>query len=227
MPANILLVEDDKAVAENLVKYLETEDFSVTHAFGQTDGIKAFEDGEFDCVLLDLSLEDGNGFSVCSKIKEKSEVPVIFLTASADEACTVAGFEVGADDYIGKPFRPRELVARIKNAMRKHGASSPPPLLQCKNVSIDPVKGIVTKDGAEISMSALEYRLLLLFFTNKGVLLSRDRIADELWTISGEFVEDNTLNVYIKRIRDKIEDDPQNPNILKTVRGLGYKAVDE
>lgn len=226
MPANILLVEDDKALAGNLVKYLETEDFSVTHAFGQTDGIKAFEDGEFDCVLLDLSLEDGNGFSICSRIKEKSDIPVIFLTASADEACTVAGFEVGADDYISKPFRPRELVARIKNAMRKHGASLSP-LLQCKNVSIDPVKGIVTKDGAEISMTALEYRLLLLFFTNKGILLSRDRIADELWTISGEFVEDNTLNVYIKRIRDKIEDDPQDPRILKTVRGLGYKAVDE
>lgn len=226
MPANILLVEDDKALAGNLVKYLETEDFSVTHAFGQTDGIKAFEDGEFDCVLLDLSLEDGNGFSICSKIREKNDVPVIFLTASADEACTVAGFEVGADDYISKPFRPRELVARIKNAMRKRGASLSP-LLQCRNVSIDPVKGTVTKDGAEISMSALEYRLLLLFFTNKGILLSRDRIADELWTISGEFVEDNTLNVYIKRIRDKIEDDPQAPRILKTVRGLGYKAVDE
>lgn len=226
MSANILLVEDDRALAGNLVKYLQTEDFSVTHAFGQTDGIKAFEDGEFDCILLDLSLEDGNGFSICSKIRGKSEVPVIFLTASADETCTVAGFEVGADDYISKPFRPRELVARIKNAMRKRGASLPP-LLQCKNVSIDPAKGIVTKDRAEISMSALEYRLLLLFFTNKGILLSRDRIADEIWTISGEFVEDNTLNVYIKRIRDKIEDDPQNPRILKTMRGLGYKAVDE
>ena len=263
MHGNILLVEDDRALAGNLVKYLRTEDFSVTHAFGQTDGMKAFESEEFDCVLLDLSLEDGNGFSICSKIKEKSDAPVIFLTASADEACTVAGFEVGADDYISKPFRPRELVARIKNAMRRraacgrlpssdisfnasesakdrfsrerysyiapslrHGASLPP-LLQCKNVSIDPVKGIVTKNGAEISMSALEYRLLLLFFTNKDILLSRDRIADELWTISGEFVEDNTLNVYIKRIRDKIEDDPQNPSILKTVRGLGYKAVDE
>lgn len=226
MPANILLVEDDRALAGNLVKYLQTEDFSVTHAFGQTDGMKAFENGEFDCVLLDLSLEDGNGFSICSKIKEKSDVPVIFLTASADETCTVAGFEVGADDYISKPFRPRELVARIKNAMRKCGASLPP-LLQCKNVSIDPAKGIVTKDCVEISMSALEYRLLLLFFTNKGILLSRDRIADEIWTISGEFVEDNTINVYIKRIRDKIEDDPQNPRILKTMRGLGYKAVDE
>lgn len=226
MPANILLVEDDRALVGNLVKYLQTEDFSVTHAFGQTDGMKAFENGEFDCVLLDLSLEDGNGFSICSKIKEKSDVPVIFFTASSDEACTVAGFEVGGDDYISKPFRPRELVARIKNAMRKSGASLPP-LLQCQNVSIDPAKGIVTKDSVEVSMSALEYRLLLLFFTNKGILLSRDRIADELWTISGEFVEDNTLNVYIKRIRDKIEDDPQNPRILKTMRGLGYKAVDE
>lgn len=226
MPANILLVEDDRTLAGYLVKYLETEEFSVTHAFGQTDGMKAFENGEFDCVLLDLSLEDGNGFSICSKIKKNSDVPVIFLTASADEACTVAGFEVGADDYIGKPFRPRELVARIKNAMRKRGASSPP-LLQCGDICIDSAKGVVTKSGAELSMSALEYRLLLLFFTNKGILLSRDRLADELWTISGEFVEDNTINVYIKRIRDKIEDDPQNPRILKTVRGLGYKAVDE
>ena len=226
MSAHILLVEDDRMLAGNLVKYLETEDFSVTHAFGQTDGMEAFESGEFDCVLLDLSLEDGNGFSICSKIKEGSGVPVIFLTASSDEACTVAGFAVGADDYISKPFRPRELVARIKNAMRKRGASLQT-LLQCKNICIDPSKGIVTKDGAEISMSALEYRLLLLFFSNKGNLLTRDRLADELWTISGEFVEDNTINVYIKRIRDKIEDDPQDPRILKTVRGLGYKAVDE
>ena len=226
MPANILLVEDDRALAKNLVKYLETEEFSVTHAFGQTDGMDAFESGEFDCVLLDLSLEDGNGFSICSEIKRKSDVPVIFLTASTDEACTVAGFEVGADDYISKPFRPRELVARIKNAMRKRSASLSP-MLQCGNICIDTAKGIVTKDGTEIAMSALEYRLLLLFFSNKGILLSRDRLADELWTISGEFVEDNTINVYIKRIRDKIEDDPQEPRILKTVRGLGYKAVDE
>lgn len=224
---NILLVEDDSTLARNLVKYLETENFSVTHAFGENDGIKTFENGEFDCVLLDLSLEDGNGFSICSKIKAKSDVPVIFLTASSDEACTVAGFSVGADDYISKPFRPRELVARIKNAMRKRGGAAVPQFLECRDIRIDPARGIVTKNGVEISMSALEYRLLLLFFSNKGNLLSRDRLADELWTISGEFVEDNTLNVYVKRLRDKIEDDPQKPNILKTVRGMGYKAVDE
>lgn len=222
----ILLVEDDEALARNLTSYLTTEGFSVTHANGQTDGLQAFAAGQYDCVLLDVSLGDGNGFAVCAQIRAQSDVPVIFLTASADEACTVAGFEVGADDYIGKPFRPRELVARIKNAMRKHGAAPAPTLLRCGNVCIDPARGIVTKNGEELFLSALEYRLLLLFFTNKGILLTRERIADELWTISGEFVGDNTLNVYIKRLRDKIEEDPQKPAVLKTVRGLGYKAVD-
>lgn len=223
--SNILLVEDDEALARNLIRFLSADGFSVTHARGQTDGIRAFAEGQFDCVLLDISLEDGNGFSICAGIRKNSDIPVIFLTASADEACTVAGFEVGADDYISKPFRPRELAARIRNAMRRHGVA--PTLLKCGNVSIDPARGLVTKNGNEVFLSALEYRLLLLFFSNKGMLLSRERLADELWTISGEFVGDNTMNVYIKRLRDKIEDDPQNPQILKTVRGLGYKAVDE
>ena len=223
---NILLIEDDVSLAKNLIKFLTAEDFSVTHALGQTDGMREFEGGKFDCVLLDLSLEDGNGFSVCAAIRAQSGVPVIFLTASADESNTVAGFEVGADDYIGKPFRPRELVARIRNALKKHGAAPIQPQLQCRGVVIDTARGVVTKNGSELFLSALEYRLLLMFFSNKGILLSRERLADELWTISGEFVGDNTLNVYIKRLRDKIEDDPQNPDILKTVRGLGYKAVD-
>lgn len=222
----LLLVEDEEALARNLTSYLTTEGFSVTHASGQTEGLHAFAAGQFDCVLLDVSLGDGNGFAVCAQIRAQSDVPVIFLTASADEACTVAGFEVGADDYIGKPFRPRELVARIRNAMRKHGTAPAPALLRCGKVCIDPARGIVTRNGEELFLSALEYRLLLLFFTNKGILLTRERLADELWTISGEFVGDNTLNVYIKRLRDKIEDDPQKPAILKTVRGLGYKAVD-
>lgn len=224
---HILLVEDDQDLARNLSKYLTTNGFFVTHTMGQTDGMQAFGAVQFDCVLLDVSLEDGNGFSICAEIKAKSNIPVIFLTASSDESCTVAGFEVGADDYIGKPFRPRELVARIKNAMRRYNVAATPPLLQCGNVCIDTARGLVTKNGSEVFLSALEYRLLLLFFSNKGILLSRDRLADELWTVSGEFVGDNTLNVYIKRLRDKVEDDPQNPQILKTVRGMGYKAVND
>ncbi|MBR3269119.1 MAG: response regulator transcription factor [Oscillospiraceae bacterium] len=220
----ILLVEDDRQLANHLMQFLSGEDFQVTHACGQQDALRAFSAQSFDCILLDLSLSDGNGFAVCAAVRAVSDTPVIFLTASADEACTVAGFEVGADDYIGKPFRPRELVARIKHAVRKHSRSSS--VIQCGKIAIDPAKGTVTKNGEELFLSALEYRLLLIFLTNKNQLLSRDRLADELWSVSSEYVSDNTLNVYIKRLREKIEDDPQNPQILKTVRGLGYRAVD-
>lgn len=220
----ILLVEDDEQLARNLSRFLTAEGYQVTHAAGQTEALAVFTAESFDCALLDISLQDGNGFAVCAAIKSQRETPVIFLTASADEAITVAGFEVGADDYISKPFRPRELIARMKNVMRRAQRTAAP--LCCGNVSIDQAKGIVTKRGTEIFLSALEYRLLLVFFTNKEQLLSRERLIDELWSVSSEFVSDNTLNVYMKRLREKIEDDPQNPKILKTVRGMGYKAVE-
>ncbi len=220
----VLLVEDDEQLARNLVRFLQSEQYEVIHTTGQTDAIAAFSGGQFDCVLLDLSLRDGNGFAVCASIRTQSDVPVIFLTASADEACTVAGFEVGADDYIGKPFRPRELIARMKNAMRRRNTSAH--LLQCQDVVIDQSRGTVAKNGKELFLSALEYRLLLVFFINKEQLLSRERLIDEMWSASSEFVSDNTLNVYMKRLREKIEDDPQQPKIIKTVRGLGYKAVE-
>lgn len=220
----ILIIEDDVQLARNLSRFLEAEGYTVTHAVGQTDGLAAFESSSFDCILLDLSLGDGSGFAVCSAVRAVSEVPVIFLTASADENCTVAGFELGADDYINKPFRPRELLARMKNAMRRINRS--PSALVCGNISVDQTRGVVTKNGNEIYLSALEYRLLLVFFSNKEKLMSRDRLAEELWSVSGEYVSDNTLNVYMKRLREKIEDDPQHPKIILTVRGLGYKAVD-
>ncbi|MBR0484457.1 MAG: response regulator transcription factor [Oscillospiraceae bacterium] len=218
----ILLIEDDTAISETLSEYLKSEGYTVRTASGQKEGLQIFQETAPDCVLLDISLADGNGFSVCSAIRSTSETPVIFLTASADEACTVAGFEIGADDYISKPFRPRELSARIRNVLRRH--TSAPKILRCHNLTLDPAKALVMKNNQEVFLSALEYRLLLLFLSNSGQLISRDRIADELWTISGEFIGDNTLNVYMKRLRDKIEDDPQNPQIIRTVRGLGYKA---
>ena len=220
----ILLCEDDAELAKNLCMFLRSEGFTVTHAEGQTAALRILETERFDLALLDISLRDGSGFSVCAAVKAKYDIPVIFLTASADEACTVAGFEVGADDYIGKPFRPRELIARMKNAMRRYQKSSP--LLQCGSIVIDPARGTVTKNGTELFLSALEYRLLLVLFTNKEQLLTRDRLTEELWSFSGEFVNDNTLNVYMKRLRERIEDDPKEPQIIKTVRGLGYKAVE-
>lgn len=220
----LLLVEDDVALARHLCDFLGNEGFAVDHAYGQTEAVAMLSSKSFDCVLLDISLTDGSGFAICSYIRARSDMPVIFLTASGDEACTVAGFEMGADDYINKPFRPRELVARIHNAIRKKDSLGQE--MRCGSVEVDTAKGKVTKNGTEIFLSALEYRLLLVFISNKGRLLSRDRLIEELWATSGEFVSDNTLTVYIKRLREKIEDSPQAPTIIKTVRGLGYKAGD-
>jgi len=221
----ILLIEDDEQLAKFLLRFLNSEGYQTDYANGQKDALRLFEKNAYDCVLLDISLKDGNGYSVCAAIKAQNDTPVIFITASADEACTVAGFEIGADDYIGKPFGTRELLARMKNVMRRYQKISQ--ILQCGHITIDPIKGIVYKNGAEMMLSALEYRLLLVFFSNKNQLLSRDRLAEELWSLTKEFVSDNTLSVYIRRLREKIEDDPQNPRIIVTVRGLGYKAVDE
>ena len=222
---NILLIEDDEQLAAILTRFLHSEGYATSHARGQNEGLRLFWENKYDCVLLDISLQDGSGYSVCAAIKKESDTPVIFITASADEACTVAGFEMGADDYVGKPFGTRELLARMKNVMRRQQKFSP--LLQCGGMAVDPIKGLVFKNGQELSVSALEYRLLLVFFSNKNQMLSRDRIAEELWAMTREFVTDNTLSVYIRRLREKIEDDPQSPRIILTVRGLGYKAVDQ
>lgn len=177
---------------------------------------------KFDLVLLDISLSDGNGFSVCKAIKSDYNIPVIFLTASGDEYSTVTGFELGADDYIAKPFRPRELVSRIKNILRLTGGANS--VIWLDNIMVDVDKGIVSKNGKDLYLSALEYRLLLVFLGNRGIVLSRTQLLDAIWDIAGDFVNDNTLTVYIKRLREKLEEDPQNPEIIKTVRGLGYKV---
>lgn len=219
----ILLVEDDKNITDNLTAFLCREGMEVDCADGQKSAFARLEENIYDLVLLDVSLKDGNGFSICNRIKSDGDIPVIFLTASGDEFSVVAGFDAGADDYIPKPFRPRELVSRMKNAMRRRMKSAP---IEYKGVAVDTDKGIATKGGRDLFLSALEYKLLLIFFNNMGSVLSRNKLLDEIWDVSGEFVNDNTLTVYIKRLRDKIEDDPQNPQIIKTVRGLGYKAGD-
>ena len=218
----ILLVEDDKGIVTNLTEYLSKEGYKIKSASGQKGALKLMENEKFDLVLLDISLSDGNGFSVCKAIKSDYNIPVIFLTASGDEYSTVTGFELGADDYIAKPFRPRELVSRIKNILRLTGGANSVILLD--NIMVDIDKGIVSKNGKDLYLSALEYRLLLVFLGNRGIVLSRTQLLDAIWDIAGDFVNDNTLTVYIKRLREKLEEDPQNPEIIKTVRGLGYKV---
>lgn len=236
--AHILLVEDDKSIVTNLTEYLRREGFEVTSVSGQTEAMECLEGtngtngtqfpqgtnrtkSTFSLVLLDISLADGNGFSVCAAVKAQYGLPVIFLTASGDEYSIVAGLDMGADDYIAKPFRPRELVSRINSVLRRTGGKST--ILECGKLCLDTAKAIVIKNGQELYLSALEYRLLLLFFQNRGVVLSRNRILEELWDLAGEYVNDNTLTVYIKRLREKIEDDPANPAYIRTLRGLGYR----
>lgn len=217
----ILLVEDDQTIAKNLMMLLRSEGFSVTHAASRSEASKILTAQRFDLALVDISLPDGNGFTVCTEIKAEQKIPVIFLTASADESSVVTGLNMGADDYVTKPFRPRELLARIKNALRKSGQAQA--AFEINGLYVDSTSGIVRKNGSEVFLSALEYRLLLVFVNNPKIILSRERLLDELWDAAGEFVNDNTLTVYIKRLREKIEENPTKPEIILTVRGIGYR----
>ncbi|ENJ9654492.1 response regulator transcription factor [Clostridium botulinum] len=220
----IFLVEDDKAIAKNLILLLRSEGFIVTHAPTRSEALAALAGDKFDLALIDISLPDGNGFTVCTEIKETQDVPVIFLTASGDESSVVTGLNMGADDYITKPFRPRELIARIRTALRKSGRS--PSASEICGLHVDMESGVVKKDGSEVFLSALEYRLLLVFINNPKSIITRGRLLDELWDAAGEFVNDNTLTVYIKRLREKIENNPARPQIILTVRGTGYRLGD-
>lgn len=217
----IFLVEDDKEIAKNLGRLLRSEGFTVTHAPTQKEAVAMLAEYKFDLALVDISLPDGNGFTVCTEIRQNQDIPVIFLTASGDEASVVTGLNMGADDYITKPFRPRELIARIGTALRKYGRS--PSAFELFGLQVDTVNGLVKKDGREVFLSALEYRLLLIFINNPKSIITRNRLLDELWDAAGEFVNNNTLTVYIKRLREKIEDDPANPKIILTVHGTGYR----
>lgn len=217
----ILLVEDDRSIVDNLSEFLCGEGFAVENVSGQQAALDILKKEKFDLILLDVSLSDGNGFAVCSAVKAEYDLPIIFLTASDDEYSTVTGLEIGADDYVPKPFRPRELVSRIKTVLRRTQKTGG--VVRFGNFTVDTVKGTAQKDGADLYLSALEYRLLLVFINNRGAVLTRNKLLEEIWDIAGEFVNDNTLTVYIKRLRDKIEDDPQNPEIIKTIRGIGYR----
>ena len=217
----ILLVEDDGAIVAALSQFLLSEGFVVQTASGQAEALAAIEAAEFDLVLLDVGLKDGNGFSVCSAVKQRTKSAVIFLSASGDEYSVVTGLDLGADDYIAKPFRPRELISRIRSVLRRTGRSQP--VLTAGSVRVDTDRASVTKNGKELPLSALEYRLLLVFLNHRGQVLSRAKLLEEIWDVAGDYVNDNTLTVYIKRLRDKLEDDPQEPVLIRTVRGVGYR----
>ena len=221
---NILLVEDDSAIIRTLSDFLKGEGFLVKSADSQSLAIKSIDEKAPDLALVDITLREGNGFSVCAYAKEHN-VPVIFLTASGDEYSVVMGLDMGADDYISKPFRPRELVSRIRSMLRRTGKRQS--VISVGDLVIDTDKATVFRDKSPIYLSALEYKLLLVFLNNRGRVLSRERLLEEIWDSAGDFVNDNTLTVYIKRLREKLEADPQNPKYILTVRGLGYQMNGE
>ena len=210
---HILVVEDAKEISEPLLQILKEEGFTVTLAESQRAATKVLEaeDAAFDLALVDLSLPDGHGFSVFH-VAQEHDVPVIFLTANDDEYMISGGLDMGAVDYVTKPYRKRELVSRINRVLKDRGKLSAE--LSYGDLRVDTAKGNAYKNGEELYLSRLEYRLLLLFMNNPGKLF---------WDVTGEYISDNTLTVHIKRLREKLGDDAQDPQLIKTVRGMGYK----
>ncbi len=219
---DIFLLEDDEAIGIGLTYSLENEGYSVTLAKSVKEAEKIIDEKEFSLYILDLTLPDGSGYDVCKRIKAKGDLPVIFLTAYDDEVNVIMGFELGADDYISKPFRVKELMLRIKSVMRRYSNETSDGIIKINNLKINTNEAKVYKNNEEIILTAMEYRLLLILLSNRGKVLSRTALLENIWDVAGDFVEDNTLTVYIKRLRDKIEEDPAKPEFIKTVRGLGY-----
>ena len=219
---DIFLLEDDEGIGIGLTYSLENEGYRVTLAKSVDDANKIIDARPFALYILDLTLPDGSGYDVCKKIKSKGDLPVIFLTAFDDEVNVIMGFELGAYDYISKPFRVKELMLRIKSVMRRYSKESSDGIIKIDNLTINTNEAKVYKNSGEIVLTAMEYRLLLILLNNRGKVLSRTALLENIWDVAGDFVEDNTLTVYIKRLRDKIEEDPTDPKFIKTVRGLGY-----
>ena len=230
---NIFLLEDDDAIGMGLKYSLEKEGYEVNLVRTYEEAKRTWAVGKYDIGILDINLPDGNGYDVCRFIKANEDMPVIFLTAADAEVNVVMGLEIGADDYICKPFRINELMARIKTVLRRsrRGNDAAGPsidgVIEVQNIRIYTKEAKVARLHADtgeetIELTALEYRLLLTFCMNRGIVLSRGNLLQDMWDVSGDFVNDNTLTVYIKRLRDKIEEDPSEPKLIKTVRGLGY-----
>ena len=222
----ILMIEDDEAIRTGLKYYLEQENFEVIETDNGKDVLKILTDEDISICLLDVNLPDINGFDLFKKLKEIKDIPIIFLTANDLETSIVMGLDMGADDYVTKPFRARELISRIHNALRKKRQRTTN-IIHFKNITVDLNGARVLKDNKDVFLTALEYKIVLTFFLNPNVIFTREKILADIWDVNEEYVNDNTLTVYIKRIREKLEKDPTNPEIIVTVRGIGYKLGEE
>lgn len=224
----VLMIEDDEAIRTGLKYYLEQENFEVLETdYGKIalDYLNEYDD--ISICLLDINLPDINGFELFKKIKKTKDIPVIFLTANDLETSIVMGLDMGADDYVTKPFKARELISRINNSLRKRGNTNQSNIIHFKNITVDLNGAKVLKNNKDVFLTALEYKIVLTFFLNPNIVFTREKILADIWDVNEEYVNDNTLTVYIKRIREKLEEDPTNPKIIVTIRGIGYKLGDE
>lgn len=218
---NILIVEDNEVIVKGLKYLLEQEKFNVTVCLNMEDAMNLMGKQEIDLAILDITLPDGSGFSLCEYIKQYTDMPVIFLTAKDEERDIVKGLDMGAEDYVVKPFKSRELVSRINNIFRRQNKGNN--VINYKNIEINLDAKTVKIENKEIEFTALEYKILLLLFNNIGKIVTREQILEKIWDVAGNFVNDNTLTVYIKRIRAKLGEE----EIIKTVKGIGYKIQEE
>lgn len=219
---NLLIIEDDETIRMGLTYYLEQENFKVLEAKDAKEGKEKYTNNKIDIVLLDVNLPDKNGFDLFKELKENKDIPIIFLTANDLEISIVRGLDMGADDYITKPFKARELISRIKSVLRRTNKQNTN-IIKIKDITIDLNQAKVLKNNIDVMLTALEYKILLTLALNPNIVFTREKILADIWDVNEEFVNDNTLTVYIKRIREKIENDPTNPRIIETVRGVGYK----
>lgn len=220
----ILYVEDNDIISSEIKKYLENENIDTHIAKTVLEAKKLVLANIYNLILLDIMLPDGDGIEFYKYIKQKYNIPIIFLTAKNSEDDIVKGIDLGADDYIVKPFRMRELTSRIKNIIKKKDKVK---AIVVDNVLFDQENNVILKSGNTISLTALEYKILTILFENINRIVTREFLLERIWDISSNFVNDNTLTVYIKRLREKIEDDPNNPKIIKTIKGMGYKIEED
>ena len=222
----ILFVEDDLPLALGIEYTLKQEGFDVTHAKNLEEAREKYKALDFNIVLLDVMLPDGSGYDFCREVRKESEVPIIFMTACDEEVNVVLGLDMGGDDYVTKPIRVKELISRINAVLRRKGITnnkSSEEIIKSGSILIEPLKYKVYKNGVNIDLTAIEYKLLLILIKNKGNAIERVTLLEKLWDVDGNFVDGNSLTVYIKRLREKIEDDIKNPQYIETVRGIGYR----
>ncbi|WP_433753758.1 response regulator transcription factor [Paenibacillus amylolyticus] len=220
----LLLVEDDENLVFGIQYTLSNEGYEVVVASSLVEARQALQAQLIDLILLDVTLPDGSGYQLCREIRVTSQVPIIFLTALDEEANVVAGLDLGADDYVTKPVRTKELISRIKAVLRRNNKGKQDVSLWISdNIQVRILEGTVLKNNSEVTLTALEYRLLLMLISHPKQICSRSSILNHLWDLSGDFIDDNTLSVHIRRLREKIEDIPAAPQYIVTVRGIGYK----